>query len=159
MRAANECVTVWNRYRDDESRQDRWVGHVVHGCAWHFLDDRINILIGFERNVAVEYKSPHVWRDLDDEGKTKFFTVREGDVLARGERIEKTSAFGTHDTSPPLWRHPLSKGDLGMLDVDGEQMTVSDLRELLGRDMCVVTQVADNTLDERHGRHLNVAGR
>ncbi|MCL2547102.1 MAG: hypothetical protein FWE06_07935 [Oscillospiraceae bacterium] len=157
MRGANETITVWNRYRDTDSRRDVWVSHVVHGCAWQTsasrrttgalagADDRVVVLIAAEEGCQVDfdYKSPHVWRDLSSDDKIAYFTVREGDVIARGDLVSSEQLAVSN----------------GHLNVNGEEMTVNDLRELLARDMCVVTRVADNTSHERRGRHLNVNGR
>ena len=156
MRAANETITIWNRYRDEQTRQDRWVSHLVHGCAWHSAssrrttsalassDDRIIVLVGFRRGckATIEYLPPHIWSGLDGEGKESFFTVRDGDVIARGDFVGDNK-----------------EAACGLLSFSDEEITVNDLRERLGQDMCVVTRVADNSFEQRFGRHLNVNGR
>jgi len=143
MRGANEVITVWNRWHDDVIRQDIWMPHVVEGCVWMAsggrrtaganasAEDRVTVMIG----ALDGYKPPHVWRALQESERETFFTVREGDVVARGDMCEQ-------------WR---LSGDVGD--------RISDLREALGRDMCVVTRVADFSSEDRRGGHLVVVGR
>jgi len=140
MLGCNDNVTVWNRFRNPETGKDEWYRKVLPvKCKWKTRIER-NISAGVA-SVANSFtlivpqseycKSPQEWDALNAGEKARFFTFREGDVVAEG--VHKTEITGV------------------------KPFTESEVKAMLAPNVMVIKAVQDNTR-VMHGKHLRIDG-
>ncbi len=140
MLGAYEPTTIWNKWRDPSTKKDKWFRHIVLGCSWQ--NQVARTVSGQTASTATTarvliadnpaYLSPATWDSAGEAAKRCSFTLRPGDIVARGE----------HD-----------------LDITGEgDNTAAKVLETLKPDAFKISAVSDNTQAYRRGGHYHVEG-
>ncbi len=135
MRGANDVITLWNKTR--EGKNDVWYRHIIRNCSWE--QKTIRAVSGQTASIASTigvlisenplYKPAKAWAAGD---KAAFFTLQNGDLIARGEHgIEITGVTPNTESAIKAGLMPVA---------------------------FTVRIVQDNTATYKRGRHYYVEG-
>lgn len=136
MNACNQDITIWNKWRNPETKQDqlfrfiipvkcRWEQHIARGVS----GTSAVIASSFSAVIPANpfFKEQGEWDNLTDEERVQYFTLRPGDVLALGAIEEALTE------------------------------SVADLKNKYAPNCMTVKAYQDNTID-RYGAHFRVEG-
>ena len=88
-----DTITIYNKYTDATTKKIVWVPHVVEGCFWSTINDKIkigNTILEAESTIcrireSEEFIEQYLWKDLTDEEKATYFTLGVGDIIVKAE--------------------------------------------------------------------------
>lgn len=105
----NETITIYNRYENKVTHLVTWYRHVIPGCFWKNIGNKITIdnnvietdtiicRIRKRDDFLPKYKwieLPNV-SDTDEPVKADYFTLGRGDIIVRGEVEDEIIEYGT----------------------------------------------------------------
>ena len=135
MLGMHDTVTVWNRFRNPETRKDEWYRRVIDGCSWEqesVVDTSgAGAVIGNVYSVLIaaheDYRAPPAWIDRD-----AHWTLQVGDIVAKG--IVGVEITGTSPNRE------------------------ADVLSVLSPAVFTVKAVLDESEPHKQGRHYEVKG-
>jgi len=85
-------VTIYNKYVDPTTQTVSWYRSVVNNAFWKDVNDKVTIGdTVLESNKIIcriredeHYKDKHLWISLSLQGKAKYFTLGQGDIIVKG---------------------------------------------------------------------------
>lgn len=140
MRGTNDTVTIWNRYRDPNTKKDSWYRHVVQNCSWESeIISGVNgtgAVTGSAYTVQIDqnpnYRDKRTWDALDATGKVLYFTLTPGELIALGDVAFTIDGIAGH--------------------------TESDAKIALTPDIFTIKVVGDETESYKRAPHYEIAG-
>ena len=86
-------VTVYNKYTDAQTQIITWYRHVLSGCFWKYVGDKINInntiletnniICRIPKNSA--YLPKYEWVQIPNDQMQNYFTLAPGDIIVKGD--------------------------------------------------------------------------
>jgi len=146
---ATDVITIWNRYRDSETRREIWYRYVLPtlckyktkivravnnaGAAKQTaqITNSQMVQIPFSSDIESMYNEPRCWQIQSDTERRVTFTLQPGDLVALGEHSIEISGETPH--------------------------RLADVRAELGEHCFEIKSVQDNTRS-RFGRHFKIEG-
>ena len=136
-------LTIYNQYKDAQTRLVHWYRTVVHGCFWKYTGNKITIAqVELATNSTIcripkddRYMERYVWEALPNDQKGNYFTLSPSDIIVKGEISEEIDET-----------------------VSGQRSTdfIAKYKKLQG---CIEIQsCADNTGIGRNDKHYYVVG-
>lgn len=95
----NETITIYNRYENKVTHLVKWHRHVVTGCFWKNIGNKVTIdnnvietdSIICRIRVSDEFMPKFDWLSTDD--KEAYFTLGVGDIIIRGEVEDEINEY------------------------------------------------------------------
>ena len=90
-------LTVYNQYKDPQTRLVRWYRTVVTGCFWKYAGNKVTIA-QVELNTSStlcripqkeNFLERYLWEELSNDQKENYFTLSPGDIIVKGEVTEE----------------------------------------------------------------------
>ena len=97
----NTTVTLFNKYEDPTSQLITWYKTVIDGCFWSNIQDRVKIgKTVLETDSIIcrirkdeRYKDIEEWLVLPSDLKANYFTLRNQDILIKGDVDETINEY------------------------------------------------------------------
>lgn len=89
----NQTVTVYNQYKDPQTKLIKWYRTVIPKCFWRYTEEKF-IVNGtvVNANVTVcripkqdNYVERYLWEKLSNDEMANYFTLSIGDMIVKGE--------------------------------------------------------------------------
>lgn len=104
----DDTVTVYNGYEDPQTHLKKWYRTVLTGCFYRDIGENIKINnVELETNTLLcripikdNYMKPYLWVALPNDEKSRYFTLKQGDIVVEGEVTEEIDEYssGHHST-------------------------------------------------------------
>lgn len=106
----SSTVTVYNKYTDPVTKKVSWFPHVIEGCFYSQVKDRItfnNSVIEADSTkcrirVSDDFINKKDWNNLSDDEKMSKFTLAAGDIIIAGEVDDVVDEYTKGDRSSDL---------------------------------------------------------
>ena len=139
----SETVTIYNRYEDEQTHLISWYSHVVSGCFWKYVGEKISIgETIMETNNTIcripenaDYKPRYEWNELPNDEMSNYFTLGKDDIIVLGEVSDIIDEYTKGSRSTDL---------------------IAKYKKLQG--CMTIEQYADNTGTGRGQKHYYVRG-
>lgn len=87
------ALTIYNKYEDPQTHIIKWFRHVVTGCFWKYIGDKITINdVSIETNSTIcripkqdNYIPKYQWVNLPNDEMGNYFTIGLQDLVIFGE--------------------------------------------------------------------------
>jgi len=97
----NETLTVYNRYEDPITNLVTWYSHVITGCFWKYIGNKVHINdvvldtkdIICRIRIRDDFMEKYEWINLPADSKANFFTLGKGDIIVKGEVDDEISEY------------------------------------------------------------------
>lgn len=135
-----QTVTIWNKWRNHSTGKDEFYRHVLPvPCKWKnhiqrsISDSTANIASSIIAMIPYSdtYRSATEWKALDADGRSAFWTLQTGDLMALGDQSTEITGVKPY--------------------------TTSDVLTALAPNVMTIKGFQDNT-QSTHGRHYRVEG-
>lgn len=89
----NQGITIYNQYKDPTTHKIKWYRTVIpKKCFWRYTQTEFIVsgtLVKTNETICripkqSNFLEPYQWEQLTDEEKSKFFTLRIGDMIVKG---------------------------------------------------------------------------
>lgn len=86
-------ITIFNRFKDPQTDVVTWYKHIVKGAFWKNTRNKITISdVTIDSNTIIcriredsDFKESYQWIELPNDEKSGFFTLKQGDIIVKGE--------------------------------------------------------------------------
>lgn len=86
-------LTIYNQYKDSQTRLTSWYKTVVPGCFWKYTGNKVTIgTVELETNSTIcripkndKFLDRYLWEALPNDQMENFFTLSPGDIIIKGE--------------------------------------------------------------------------
>ncbi len=136
-------ITIYNQYKDPQTRVVHWYKMVVNGCFWKYTGNKVTVgQVELATNSTIcripkddRYLERYVWESLPNDQMENHFTLSPGDIIIKGEVDDEIDEQTSGQRSTDL---------------------IAKYKKLQG---CIEIQsVADNTGVGRNDKHYYVVG-
>ena len=96
-----DTITVYNRYTDPQTQITTWYRTVLTGCFWKY--ERSKVTVGqtvLETNRTIcripqnaKFLERHLWEQQFNDVMGDYFTLSQGDIIAKGEVTENIDEY------------------------------------------------------------------
>ena len=94
-------ITIYNQYKDAQTRLVHWYRTVVNGCFWKYTGNKVTIAqVELETNSTIcripkdsRFLERYMWENLTNDQKVNYFTLSPSDIIVKGnveEEIDET---------------------------------------------------------------------
>lgn len=96
-----DTITVYNKYTDPQTQVVSWHRKVLHNCFWKY--EHSKVMVGetlLESNHTIcripqnkQFLERYEWEQQFNDELDKFFTLSQGDIIAKGEVDEEIDEY------------------------------------------------------------------
>lgn len=103
-------VTVFNKFKDPQTKVVRWYKTVVEGVFWKYVGDKITIgQTVLETNTIIcrirkdeRFLERYQWLQKPNDEMSNFFTLGKGDIIVKGEVDDEINEYQSGQRSTDL---------------------------------------------------------
>ena len=106
----NTTITIYNRYEDKQTNLVTWFRHKVDGAFWKYTGDKVvinntvletkNIICRIRKDGA--FLEKHEWIAIPNDQMSNYFTLRQGDIIVKGEVSDEINEYVSGKRSTDL---------------------------------------------------------
>lgn len=86
-------LTIYNQFKDPQTKVVHWYRNVVTGCFWKYTGNKVTVgQVELETNTTIcripkddRFLERYRWEALPNDQMSHFFTLSPGDIIIKGE--------------------------------------------------------------------------
>lgn len=120
-------VTIYNKYTDPQTDVVKWYRHMVSGCFWKNISDKVKVgETTLETNNIIcripeqsDFMEKYAWVQLPNDEMSGYFTLGPGDIIIKGGVSDVVNEYlSGHRSTDIIAKYKELQGCLEVQEID-----------------------------------------